>query len=319
MRFAVRIHQPGWTYPELASVWREIDLLGYDGGSLIDVLGAPGLECWTALTALAATSDNLTAIPLVLSNPYRHPALVAKMAATLDAVSGGRLILGLGAGGAPADAAAFGLQWPSSVPDRVAALEEAVDVIRLVWGGGGSYAGRWYCLDKAPGHPCPVKQGGPPILIGGHGDRYLLRAVARKADMANVGFDLGPTEWREYRTRLEALALEAGRDPGTLVLSHNATVMIGQDRAHLEHQVGMWARSRGVSFDAASGRLQRALVGAPEEIIARLKEMERVGITWVFLMFPDLPALTGVRLFAEAILPAFPHAEGTGATAGADK
>ena len=152
MRFVVRIHQRGWTYPELETVWRESERLGYDGASLYDVLGDSGPECWTALTALTAVTHRLVAVPLVLANPYRHPAVVGKMAATLDALSGGRVILGLGAGGSAADAAAFGISWPPA-RDRIAALGEAVEVMRILWRGGGSFGGRWYQLHDVPGYP----------------------------------------------------------------------------------------------------------------------------------------------------------------------
>jgi alkanesulfonate monooxygenase SsuD/methylene tetrahydromethanopterin reductase-like flavin-dependent oxidoreductase (luciferase family) len=97
MRFAVRIHQSGWTYSQLENVWQESERLGYDGASLYDVLGARGPECWTALTSLTRATHTLAAVPLVLANPYRHPAVLAKMAATLDELSGGRIIVGLGA------------------------------------------------------------------------------------------------------------------------------------------------------------------------------------------------------------------------------
>src|SRR5437763_1252642 len=155
MRFVVRVHQGGWTYPQLLAVWREGGRLGYDGGSLYDLLGHPGPECWTALTALTAATERLIAVPLTLANPYRHPALVAKMAATLDDLSGGRLILGLGAGGAPGDAAAFGVPFPPT-PKRVAQLEEAVQVMRLLWRGGGSIPGLRSALEAAAGRPCPA-------------------------------------------------------------------------------------------------------------------------------------------------------------------
>jgi Luciferase-like monooxygenase len=89
MRFVVRIHQDGWSFPELAAVWQESERLGYHGVSLYDVLGISGPECWTALTALTAATRKLVAVPLVLANPYRHPAVTAKMAATLDAFSPG--------------------------------------------------------------------------------------------------------------------------------------------------------------------------------------------------------------------------------------
>src|SRR5690242_709303 len=101
--FFVRVHQTNMTYPQLLTIWKAADRLGYDGASLYDLLAVPCLECWTVLTALTMATQRLLTIPLVLANAYRHPAVLAKMAATLDVVSGGRLILGLGAGGSQQD------------------------------------------------------------------------------------------------------------------------------------------------------------------------------------------------------------------------
>jgi alkanesulfonate monooxygenase SsuD/methylene tetrahydromethanopterin reductase-like flavin-dependent oxidoreductase (luciferase family) len=304
VRFVVRIHQGGWTYGQLQAVWQEADRLGYDGASLYDLIGAPGPECWTALTALTATTRSLTAVPLVLANPYRHPALLAKMAATLDDLSGGRLVLGLGAGGAPGDAAAFGLRWEAT-PKRVAAMEEAVQVMRLLWRGGGSFAGRFYQLDGASGHPRPAREGGPPILIGGHGERRVLRAVAEHADICNIGFDVSVDGWRRYRGLLDAYAQAAGRDPASLALSHNATVLVDRDDAGVERRLAAWAAARDMNVDAARERLSSALLGTPDAVIARLRTLEAAGVTWAFLLFQDLPEVAGLRLFAEAVLPVF--------------
>jgi alkanesulfonate monooxygenase SsuD/methylene tetrahydromethanopterin reductase-like flavin-dependent oxidoreductase (luciferase family) len=301
MRFAVRIHQDGWTYPELENVWRESDRLGYDGASLYDVLAAQGPECRTALTALTRATDKLVAVPLVLSNPYRHPAVVAKMAATLDELSGGRIILGLGAGGSDDDAAAFGVPWPSAA-QRIAALGEAAQVIRMLWHGGGSFGGRWYQLRDAPGYPCCSGPEGPPILIGGHGPN-LLRLAAHHADLCNVGFDLSVDDWNGLRHRLGDYAREAGRLPGSLGLVHNATVLLGADEADVASQVSQWAQRRGLTEDSARSRLRHSLLGTPGQICEQLRALEAAGVRWVFLLFDRLPSLDGLRSFAEAVLP----------------
>jgi alkanesulfonate monooxygenase SsuD/methylene tetrahydromethanopterin reductase-like flavin-dependent oxidoreductase (luciferase family) len=317
MRFVVRIHQRGWTYPELETVWRESERLGYDGASLYDVLGDSGPECWTALTALTAVTHRLVAVPMVLANPYRHPAVVGKMAATLDALSGGRVILGLGAGGSAADAAAFGVSWPPA-RDRIAALGEAVEVMRILWRGGGSFGGRWYQLHDAPGypgtgypgtghpgtgHPGTGRPGGPPVLIGGHGPR-LLRAAARHADLCNVGFDLPADGWRDLAPLLGGYLGEAGRSRESLGLTHNATVLLGADEADVARQVSAWAARRGLTEAAARGRLGHSLTGTPGQVRERLRALAAAGVGWVFLLFDDLPRLAGLRSFAEAVMPA---------------
>lgn len=301
MRFAVRIHQSGWTYSQLENVWQESERLGYDGASLYDVLGAPGPECWTALTALTRATSKLVAVPLVLSAPYRHPAVVAKMAATLDALSGGRIILGLGAGGSDDDATAFGMRWPSA-GERVAALGEAVEVMRMLWRGGGSFAGRWYQLRDAPGYPGASRPEGPPILIGGHGPD-LLRTAARHADLCNVGFDLSADDWHGLRHRLADHARQAGRRPDSLGLTHNATVLLGADEADVARQVSAWARRRGLTEDAARSRLRHSLHGTPSQVCGQLRALEAAGVSWVFLLFDGLPSLDGPRSFAETVMP----------------
>jgi alkanesulfonate monooxygenase SsuD/methylene tetrahydromethanopterin reductase-like flavin-dependent oxidoreductase (luciferase family) len=307
MRFVVRIHQRGWTYPELETVWRESERLGYDGASLYDVLGDSGPECWTALTALTAVTHRLVAMPMVLANPYRHPAVVGKMAATLDALSGGRVILGLGAGGSAADAAAFGVSWPRA-RDRIAALGEAVEVMRILWRGGGSFGGRWYQLHDAPGypgtgHPGTGRPGGPPVLIGGHGPR-LLRAAAHHADLCNVGFDLPADGWRDLAPLLGRYLGEAGRSRESLGLTHNATVLLGADEADVARQVSAWAARRGLTEEAARGRLGHSLTGTPGQVRERLQALADAGVGWVFVLFDDLPRLAGLRSFAEAVMPA---------------
>lgn len=301
MRFAVRIHQSGWTYSRLENVWQESERLGYDGASLYDVLGAPGPECWTALTALTRATHKLVAVPLVLSNPYRHPSVVAKMAAALDELSGGRLILGLGAGGSADDAAAFGVRWPSD-RQRIAALDEAIQVMRMLWRGGGSFAGRWYQLRDAPGYPGAARPEGPPILIGGHGPA-LLSIAARHADLCNVGFDLSVDDWHRLRRRLADDAQEAGRSPHSLGLVHNATVLLGADEADVANQMSQWAARRSLTEDFARSRLRHSLRGTPSQVCEQLKALEAAGVSWVFLLFDGLPSLTGLRSFAETVMP----------------
>src|SRR5438876_8188288 len=132
--FFVRVHQSNMTYQQLLTIWEAADRLGYDGASLYDLLSAPCLECWTALTALTMATRRLYSIPMVLAHTYRHPAVLAKMAATLDVVSGGRLILGLGAGGSQRDHEASGIPWQPLL-ERLAKLEEGIQLLRFLWSG----------------------------------------------------------------------------------------------------------------------------------------------------------------------------------------
>ena len=114
VKFNVRINQYRYGYDDLLRVWQEADRLGYYSASLFDLLNTDALECWTTLTALLAQTKRIRAVPMVLANPYRHPALLAKMVATLDVISGGRITLGIGAGGSRSDTRSSGLAFPST-------------------------------------------------------------------------------------------------------------------------------------------------------------------------------------------------------------
>jgi alkanesulfonate monooxygenase SsuD/methylene tetrahydromethanopterin reductase-like flavin-dependent oxidoreductase (luciferase family) len=312
-RFCVRIHHAGYTFGQLRRLWQTAERLGYDGVSLYDVLARPALEVWTTLAALAASTRRIVAMPLVLDVGYRHPAMLAKMAAGLDQLTGGqRLILGLGYGGNPDDHRAYGFDWPVGVADRVARLEEQVQVMRALWRQPkADFDGRWYSLANADGF-ATATPGGPPVLIASRGVRHGLGGVARQADLSNVSFDLSPAEWQRYQNVLAEHCAAAGRDPREVGLTHNATVVIGASRAEAEQKLDQLARSRHLTSEQARHGLANALVGTPDEILDKLLEYRAAGVplAWVFLLFPDLPSTRSMRLFAEDVLPAYRAATG---------
>jgi alkanesulfonate monooxygenase SsuD/methylene tetrahydromethanopterin reductase-like flavin-dependent oxidoreductase (luciferase family) len=297
-RFCVRIHHAGYSYAQLRELWQTADTLGFDGASLYDVFTPSAFEVWTALSALATQTERLVAIPLVLDVGYRHPSLLAKMAASLDQLTGGnRLIVGLGYGGNPDAHRAYGLPWPPRVADRVARLEEHVAVLRALWSGSTdlTYDGAWYQLQGAAG--CvPKTPGGPPILVASRGMQFGIPGVARVADLANVSFDLSPEEWHPYQALL-----------GGVGLTHNATVVIGRTRAEAEAKFDDFAQSRNLTREQARHGLASALGGTPDDIVQRLLAYRQAGVdlAWVFLLFCDLPNLESLRLFAEEVLPAY--------------
>ncbi len=304
-RFCVRIHHAGYSYAELLELWQVADRLGFDGASLYDVFNPAALEVWTALSALLPRTERLVGMPLVLDVGYRHPALLAKMAASLDQLTGGnRLILGLGYGGNPEARRAYGFSWPSRVSERVAYLEEYVAIARSLWSGtAASHVGSWHSLSNAEGFPTAT-QGGPPILVASRGKKYGLGGVARVADLANISFDLSPDEWLDYRSVLAEHAGPLGR---TVALTHNATVVIGRTRAEADARFDQLACSRNLTREQARHGLASALVGTPDDIVQRLNAYRQAGVdlAWIFLLFSDLPGTESLRLFAEEVLPAY--------------
>jgi len=201
--------------------WREsalrLEAAGYAGVWCWDhftsrgVRTDPVLECWTTLTAVAAVSDRLTVGPFVLNVMNRHPSVVARMAATLQQASGGRLILGIGIGGHPAEHEALGIAFPPS-DERVARLEEAVAVIRALWTGGpATLEGRFYSLREAYAHPVPEPP--PPIVVGGE-----TQAGARLAARIGDGWTAFEETFERDEPIYRAALAEAGRDRAAMTV-----------------------------------------------------------------------------------------------------
>ena len=303
IRFAVRIHQGGLSYDDLRRVWLEADRLGYYAASLYDLLNAPTLECWTTLSALAEASERIRLVPLVLANGYRHPAVLARMAATLDVISGGRVELGIGAGGDGTDHLSSGIPFPSARV-RVEMLEESVALITALWSGEKvSFEGRYYRLESAVCDPAPVQRPRPPVLIGGHGERYLMRALARHGDIANMRFDMSLEQHRRAQRIIEQHCREAGRGPAEIDVSHNATVIVGEHPAEVGDRLRREAAGRGVSVDRYRASLGDVIIGTPEQCAAQLRRYVDAGITYFFLLFPQPIELRDLRLFAARVMP----------------
>ena len=247
----------------LDSVWGADHLIFRDGGETEGIH-----ECWTVLTAVAAVTSRVEIGPMVLALPFRNPALTAKMAAELDEVSGGRLILGVGCGWHEPEFEAFDYPFDH----RVGRFEDAVKILApLLRGESVTFEGRWHRAVNAELIPRPVRAGGPPILIAGKQPR-MLGLVAEHAAQWNAAWYGFPDKADELRTRLTNLdrALDAAhRDPSTLVLT-----------------AGIFVAFEGADDDTP----ERAIRGAPSEIADALAGYERLGISHLIArVFPPTP------------------------------
>ncbi|MEA2630790.1 MAG: hypothetical protein QOE66_1009 [Chloroflexota bacterium] len=237
--FGLKTSQANTTYGEILRIWREADEVPvFEHAWLWDhlvplrgeVTGA-ALEAWTLLAALAAQTTRLRLGVIVTSNRIRRPAVLAKMAATVDIVAGGRLEFGIGAGGSevpdPAGAAlvhreydAYGIEvvTPS---EAVAALGEACTIVKRMWAEDApfDFAGRYYGLTGAICEPKPLQRPGPPITIGAAGERAALRVVAEHADIWNCPTRGDVAEFRHKSAVLDEHCAAIGRDPSEIVRS----------------------------------------------------------------------------------------------------
>ena len=305
VKFSVRIHQGGYTYDSLRRIWMEADRLGYYSATLYDLLNVPTLECWTTLSALASETSQIRLTPLVLANTYRHPAVFAKMASTLDVISNGRLEVGIGAGGGRSDHRASGLDFPSTSA-RVRMLEESIELMRRLWTEEEvTFEGSYYTLAGAKNDPGPVQKPHPPFLIGGHGERHLFRAVARYADICNVGFEM---DLEEHRASLDALGehcRNVGRDPSEIEVSHNTRVVIAGSEPEFDRLVSEGAAGARMSEADYRASLSRAIAGTPGQCAEQVQRYVDSGITYFFLLFPDPIPTESMELFATEVMPKF--------------
>ena len=305
VKFGVRVHQSGYSFEDLKSIFNLADRLGFYSATLYDLLNIPTLECWTTLSALAAVTERIRLAPMVLANLYRQPPLLAKMSATLDVISGGRLELGIGAGGSRGDHQASGIPFPTTA-QRVDMLEEAVELIKLLWTKERvDYSGRYYQVEQASVQPQPVQKPHPPLIIGGHGETHLLGAVAAHADICNIGSGL---TLEEHKQKLEVLAKHCqivGRDFSEIEVTHNAGVLIAGTTTELERRVVQQAKAARMTPQAYRAELSRYIWGTPEECVGQIQEYVDHGISYFFLIFPDPVSSQDLQLFAEEVMPEF--------------
>ncbi len=265
------------------SVWVDDHLLNDEGDP-----DRPKLEGWTTLTALAAVTSRVRLGLLVGANTFRNPGLVAKMAVTLDEISGGRAVLGLGAGWMEQEHRAFGFDFGASPGERLDRLEESVMLVRrLLAGERVTHAGRFYAFADAVVRPGPIR-GSIPILIGGSGRRRTLRIVARHADVWNCYGDAG--ELADASAALDEHCAAIGRDPATVARTVTQNVVVRTGRREALDAFAAYARVHAMQ----PGEDQPDLAGSPAEVAAGLRTVARLGFTesiWVFRTPWDLETL----------------------------
>lgn len=250
------------------------------------------LECWTQLTWIAARYPGPLIGTVVMANSYRHPPLLAKMAATLQAFSGGRFILGYGAGWAEAEYRAYGYEFPPP-KIRIAQMVDGIKVMRALWTGRpATYQGEYYHVADAYCEPRPEPP--PPIMIGGDGERYLLRAVAEHGDWW-LPYSRSTAVLRRKIDVLRDHCRAVGRDFDEIRKAYTFLVYLD--------------RNRQAAIDRAGARLenaeQPAFAGDPAALRDYLAERIELGFDHFPLVFPRFPETDDIELFVDEVLPAF--------------
>jgi alkanesulfonate monooxygenase SsuD/methylene tetrahydromethanopterin reductase-like flavin-dependent oxidoreductase (luciferase family) len=308
MKFGIFTGPQNVGWDELREVWELADRSGFDSGfvwdHLVPLFGSLDqhqLEGWTVLSALAMRTDNLEVGHLVLANTFRHPALLSKMATTLDHATGGRLVLGIGTGYYPAEHESYGLPLPSK-KERAEMLSESLEILRGMWEPGRfTFDGAHYSVKDAAAEPPPVQSPRPPILLGGAGER-LMRNVARYADrwdLPDGQAGVTPDHFRMKWERVKALCDEIGRDASELETSTSLVPVIGDEaevsrrKAELQQRIG-WD----------DGQLDRhTLAGTPEQVVEELHAWREAGVDQMLLSLWPGFNYGEPEVFAETVLP----------------
>ena len=284
VRFGVQTGQQESTWPELRDTWLELEELGFDDLWVYDHYlptgtshqEGPVTDAWTLLAALSQIVKKPRLGTLVTSATFRHPAALAKIAATVDHTSNGRLTLGLGAGWHRPEHIVYGIPFPG-IRGRINRLEETVRVIKLLWTQErANFQGRYYRLADAPFEPKPVQKPHPPILIGGAGEKLTLPMVARVADDWNWNITGTPQDYRQKLDILHKHCNAAGRDPRTLALSLNMDFLISEDDARISSALKVNAEAAGAPVETVKKGM---LVGNPDQVSQRLQTFIDMGVT----------------------------------------
>ena len=249
------------------------------------------IECWTLLAWIAARYPGAKLSTIVMCNSFRNPSLLAKMAGSLQELSGGRFILGYGAGWHEGEYQSYGYDYPSP-RTRIEMLEEGIQVIRALWTDApANFAGKHYRLQDAYGEPRPEPLS--PIMVGGGGERYTLGVVARQADWWNDVYRTPET----LRHKLDILSRhceDEGRDFGRIRKTFTARIFI--DRDHTE------------ALDMAGDRLQSnepPIAGDPSAVRERLHELAALGFDLCIAAFPRFQDREDMKLFMDEVMPHF--------------
>ncbi len=251
-------------------------------------------EAWTTLAYLAARYPQMLAGNIVLCQSYRPPALLAKMAATLQDLSDGRYILGIGAGWKEDEYLAYGYEFPKPAV-RIHQLDEAVQIIRQMWTQPeATFMGKYYHVEKAICEPKPVPA--PPIMIGGGGKKLTLRVVAERADWWNVGGQT-PEQLEELSGILRQHCQAVGRDYESIIKTF-VTDCVAVAATH-EKAVEMAKRSPFVD-DAGNN-----FTGTPDEVAAQLERYTRQGVKHFVIRFADFPDTKSASMFCDEVIPRF--------------
>ncbi len=300
--------QEGVSWEQWVALARACEESGLEGlfrsdhyQSVFDFSGRGSLDAWATLAGLAAVTERIRLGTMVSPATFRRPSVLARVVATADHVSGGRVELGLGAGWNAREHEAHGFPFPD-LGERMEILEEQLEIVHRQWTEEEfSFEGRHYRLERCRAEPKPLQQPHPPLIMGGAAGPRVARLAAQWADEYNTTF-AAPDECRERRARIAEACEQAGREPITFSLM--TACVVGRDPREVLDRARRRLELSGRDDDplVLLGQEDK-LVGTVEEVVARLKEYERAGVERVFLQHLDHADVEMVRLIGDEVIP----------------
>jgi F420-dependent oxidoreductase-like protein len=310
IRFGVQTAPQQISWAELRETWQEVETLGFDtlwvNDHLLPSVGPPdaaNLEGWTMLGAMAALTTNVRIGVMVASNTFRHPAILAKMATTVDHISGGRLILGIGSGYFVQEHQVYGIPLYMHTR-RARQLEEALQVIRELWSEeNASFTGTYYQLANAPFAPKPLQKPHPPIMIGGAGEKLILPLVAKYADLWNAG-GLGIEALARKIAILNEHCGRIGRDGSDIEKTYLTPLYLRSNPAEVERLLTQIPQVQTLNLEQMRAII---LAGDVAAVQRQVQAYLDVGISHIIIALrrPGFYDRAGLRLFAREVMPAF--------------
>lgn len=306
LQFGIMAPHFSTDYQPCRQVAHTTEALGYDSLWIADHLfGIPGpgddpfLECWTLLTAMAVETQRVRLGTMTLCNGFRSPSLLAKMAATLDVISGGRLEIGIGSGWYEREFIGYGYPFPKASV-RAGQLDEGIQILKRMWTESSvTFTGKHYQLVDARNEPKPIQKPRPPIHIGGDGEKVILPLVARQADWWSYWLSGTSAEGFRYkRGVLQRCCAEIGRDFQSLGISMIGPVMLAETKHELDLLIAE-TEKKEAHFQIGT---RLGLVGTPDMVIQRIEEYRQLGVS-LFIVIPFPFTQTAfLEMFAEKVV-----------------
>jgi F420-dependent oxidoreductase-like protein len=244
-------------------------------------------ECFTLISAIASITKNVKIGQIVTCNSYRNPGLLAKMVATLDAITNGRAELGIGAGWYEEEYVAYGYDFPAN-RIRIEQLDESISIIKQMWKRKyATFIGKHYSIRKAVCNPKPIQKPHPPIMVGGSGEKYLLKVAAKQADRYNLYFGT-PEEMKRKIDIIKEYCVAAGRKFNEIEYSVVLPCVIRKDQKAVQKDLQK-RKKKGKTIEQFKLALAGGYaIGTPEEIVAGLRKYIEIGVTHYVLHFMAL-------------------------------